>query len=74
MRSCFYLLLVCLLLLPAEGHNESSKSDGVLRLTIHKVLPGDAFYRIFNGDATAARRFTNDLWRRVLAQYDTISI
>lgn len=49
-------------------------ADCVLQLIIHKVLPGDPYYRIFNGDEQQARKFANTRWRQLLSSYDYIAL
>lgn len=71
MQTGFHFLLFCLLAVKAEEHIEL---HGGLHITIHKVLPGDPFYQVFNGNTTVARIFVNAMWRRLLNRYDTINV
>ncbi|KRF98112.1 uncharacterized protein Dwil_GK28191 [Drosophila willistoni] len=56
-------------------HNETIKLNqkelqkNILYLRIHKVMPGDPYYGIFNGNETEARRYSNMIWRRLFARY-----
>lgn len=68
----FFLALLCLR--SAQALMESDEDDCVLHLKIHKVLSGDPYYRIFNGNEEQARSFANARWRKLLSGYDTIAL
>lgn len=73
--SALLLLLLCLCSAQVQlvsGRIEDR--DCVLQLTIHKVLPGDPYYRIFNDDERQARKFANTRWRQLLSHCDYIAL
>lgn len=68
----FFLALLCLR--SAQAQIDSEEDDCVLHLKIHKVLPGDPYYRIFDGNEEQARSFVNARWRQLLSGYDSIAL
>lgn len=46
----------------------------MMRITIHKIQPGDPYYKVFDGDENAARAYTNKIWNRLLNRYSTMQI
>nr|XP_017108483.2 uncharacterized protein LOC108133182 [Drosophila bipectinata] len=55
-------------------HKDPNQGNGTMHIVIHKVAPGDAYYKVFDGNETAARGFTNKIWNRLLNRYNTMLI
>lgn len=68
----FFLALLCLC--AAQAQMDSDDDDCVLHLKIHKVLPGDPYYRIFSGNEERARSFAKARWRQLLSTHDSIAL
>lgn len=55
-------------------HRNQEQDKGMMRITIHKIQPGDPYYKVFDGDENAARAYTNKIWNRLLNRYSTMQI
>ncbi|XP_034651278.1 uncharacterized protein LOC117890496 [Drosophila subobscura] len=55
-------------------HKKDEQKKDLLNMVIHKVLPGDPYYRVFDGDQAKARSYTNKIWQRLLNRYDSMLI
>ncbi|XP_014763728.2 uncharacterized protein LOC6496283 [Drosophila ananassae] len=55
-------------------HKGPNQGNGTLHIVIHKVVTGDPYYKVFDGNETAARGFTNKIWNRLLNRYKRMLI
>nr|XP_016999473.2 uncharacterized protein LOC108058991 [Drosophila takahashii] len=55
-------------------HEDDKQGEGMVHIVIHKIQPGDPYYKVFDGDEKAARGFTNKIWNRLLNRYSTMII
>lgn len=69
----FFLALLCLCAAQAQMDSDDD-DDCVLHLKIHKVMPGDSYYRIFSGNEEQARSFAKARWRQLLSTHDSIAL
>ncbi|EDW32315.1 GL10500 [Drosophila persimilis] len=55
-------------------HKKEDEKKDMMHIVIHKILPGDPYYKVFDGDQAKARRYTNKIWQRLLDRYNTMLI
>ncbi|XP_016967680.1 uncharacterized protein LOC108036200 [Drosophila biarmipes] len=55
-------------------HKDDKQGKGMMHIVIHKIQPGDPYYKVFDGDEKAARGFTNKIWNRLFNRYRTMLI
>ncbi|XP_017077662.1 uncharacterized protein LOC108112345 [Drosophila eugracilis] len=55
-------------------HTDDKLGTGMMHVVIHKIQPGHPYYKVFDDNETAARGFTNKIWRRLLNRYSTMLI
>ncbi|KAH8402038.1 hypothetical protein KR009_009369 [Drosophila setifemur] len=55
-------------------HMDPKQGNGTMHVVIHKVKPGDPYYKVFGGDDAKAREFTNKIWGRLFKRYNTMLI
>ncbi|XP_037713760.1 uncharacterized protein LOC119549648 [Drosophila subpulchrella] len=55
-------------------HKDDKQGKGMMHIVIHKIQPGDPYYKVFDGNEKAARAFTNTIWNRLFNRYSTMLI
>jgi len=55
-------------------HKDDKQGKGMMHIVIHKIQPGDPYYKVFDGNEKAARAFTNKIWNRLFNRYSTMLI